>query len=54
MAAGPGHRAGFVSGTECVGKFNFPGSAAHVSKLWSEIIVQPCTSNIHVHKAFLH
>lgn len=29
MAAG-GHQ-GFVAGTECVGKFNFIGSAAHVS-----------------------
>lgn len=25
-----GHQ-GFVAGTECVGRFNFPGSAAHVS-----------------------
>ena len=28
-----GHQ-GFIAGTECVGKFNFLGSAAHVSYMY--------------------
>ena len=37
-----GHQ-GFVAGTECVGKFNFLGSAAHVSYFITYVPPQICT-----------